>query len=174
MAEYIELPLVSNSKILLLQYIEPPSYFLSQLDRGFKMLWPRYIGPPSPAFQLNPLIISNSNWRGGSKYHGRDILPPPLLIRNSNEREGSKYYGGDIFNPIHFAILIRDGVKNIMAAIIILNPRLLFNCFQRGGSKYSIYWTPSYFKFQLERRFKILWPNYITTPFCFSIPIVIS
>lgn len=59
---------------------------------------------------------------------------PPII--NSNQREGQKYYGRDICNPIQFAIQIRDGVQNIMAAITILNPRLLFNCFRRGVSKY--------------------------------------
>lgn len=69
-------------------------------ERGFKISWPWYI---------NPLPLSNSNWRRGSKYYALIYRTPPLII-----------------------IAIVEGVQNIMA--VIIEPPSISNW--KGGSKY--------------------------------------
>lgn len=61
-------------------------------ERGFKISWPWYI---------NPLPLSNSNWRRGSKYY-------VLIYRTSDYhcycRRGSKYYGCNHWTPLYFQL----------------------------------------------------------------------
>lgn len=120
----------------------------------------------------NSYLFWNCHLRGSLQYYGCDVLkppPPPLIFIAFGEkvqymmaamyltscyfqihwRGAKKYYGRNIFTPPppDDFTAIAEGIHNIMTAI---------------------YWTPTYFKFSLEREFKILWPRYIDLPFKIS------
>lgn len=110
------LPPKMGYNILWLQYAEAPSYFQFPFERGSKCNGCKILNPPLFPFPfvkgglkyygnnlLNSPPISNSSWRGNSKYYiyGDNILnPPPIFPSHCMGRWFKIFHGHKILNHL--------------------------------------------------------------------------
>lgn len=137
-------------------------YFKFSVERGFNILWQKWIDPP---------LWFSLQWKSGFKISWLQYVPPFLFYNFILERGFKVLWMSYIEPPLIFIAIIK-GVRNIRATIYWTPFLLHVQIYSWGFKKYCCD-ILNLFPISYGDGFKISWPRYIERRIKYVVAIIV-